>query len=207
MTSNTEPLVVRGGDVRGHFHESVLEALDHLEVEASEAAASYLVNLLAAFVRTERLFMPGSGSRWHRPLAEIYAEAVADPRPRQRFDTLRRLGDLALFVAGVFLESLNRRVVDVDYYIAMGGNAYASLARSPGSPVAGDMAPLFDEMARKFGDFVDVLNEVSEAGVAARAPDLLRLHELWMRTGSRRAARRLRELGLEPQGMRQWRRH
>jgi len=42
---------------------------------------------------------------------------------------MQRLGDTALFIAGVFADSLNRKLVDVDYYVAMGGTAYAQVFR------------------------------------------------------------------------------
>jgi hypothetical protein len=56
---------------------------------------------------------------------------------------------------------------------------------------------VFAELAEKFRDFVDVLAEIRDSGKAA-AIDVLRLYEVWLRTGSRRAARLLREHGLEP---------
>jgi len=42
-----------------------------------------------------------------------------------------------------------------------------------------------------------VLAEIRDSGKAA-AIDVLRVYEVWLRTGSRRAARQLREHGLEP---------
>ena len=56
---------------------------------------------------------------------------------------------------------------------------------------------VFAELAEKFRDFVDVLAEIRDSGKAA-AIDVLRVYEVWLRTGSRRAARLLREHGLEP---------
>ena len=40
----------------------------------------------------------------------------------------QRLGDVSLFIAGFFARSFARKLIDVDYHIAMGGNAYSSLA-------------------------------------------------------------------------------
>jgi len=42
-----------------------------------------------------------------------------------------------------------------------------------------------------------VLTEIRASGSAA-ALDVLRLYEVWLRTGSRRAAQLLREHGIEP---------
>src|SRR4029078_12982392 len=48
-------------------------------------------------------------------------------RPRGR--SLRRIGDTSLYVSGFWSDSLEGRLVDVDYYIEMGGTAYGELAR------------------------------------------------------------------------------
>ena len=45
---------------------------------------------------------------------------------------------------------------------------------------------------------MDVLNDVRNAGASGRDQDVLRLSEAWLTTGSRRAARLLRQLGIQP---------
>jgi hypothetical protein len=57
---------------------------------------------------------------------------------------------------------------------------------------------VFAELAAKFRDFVDVLAEIRDTGKAAGDLDILRLYEVWLRTGSGRAARLLRRTGIEP---------
>ena len=48
--------------------------------------------------------------------------------PSERNRALQRLGDVSLFIAGFFAGSFARKLVDIDYHIAMGGRAYGSLA-------------------------------------------------------------------------------
>ena len=60
------------------------------------------------------------------------------------------------------------------------------------------MGAVFRELAGKFVAFVDVLGEVGETMHQREQRTLLRLYELWLRTGSPRLARRLRDLGIEP---------
>jgi hypothetical protein len=43
-----------------------------------------------------------------------------------------------------------------------------------------------------------VLNEVSERSHLSSDKDVLRLYEIWMRTGSKRRESQLRKLGIEP---------
>jgi hypothetical protein len=96
-----------------------------------------------------------------------------------------------------FSDSLNRSLVDVDYYIQLGGSAYGSLARQAPGDTFGDV---FDELSEKFGDFVDVLSEVSERTSMTSNTDLLRLYEKWLRTGSRRSGDLLAARGIVPNG-------
>jgi hypothetical protein len=111
-----------------------------------------------------------------------------------RREALRSVGDLSLFVAGFFSDSLNRKLVDIDYYVMLGGRAYESLSRFERET----FAPAFAELAGSFVSFVDVLNDVSEQCTMTSNADVLRLYEKWLRTGSRRDGQRLVERGIVP---------
>jgi hypothetical protein len=181
------------------FHDSLHGALSRQQVDAQPETASYLVNLLVSFLRTERLYEPNEDGAEFRPLALRYGDTLKSLRPEWRARALRNLGDVALFVAGVFAESFNRKLVDVDYYACMGGVAYARLADSLRASTSGrPFSGLFEELAAKFTDFADVLGEVAEHPEVRHHQDVLRLYERWLKTGSRRAAARLRALGIEP---------
>lgn len=176
-----------------YFKELVESALQHQRVHADELTAYYLVNLLCGYVRA------GSGSSDPQafdaePLALHLGRALGAEGSAQRAG-LRRVGDAALFISGFFADSLRRKVVDVDYYIALGGYAYGQLSRLSDTV----FAPIFAELADKFVAFVDILAEVSErSAVASTNVDLLRLYEKWLRTGSRRDGERLVARGIIP---------
>lgn len=181
------------------FKDSVADAMAKQRVDADDQTAYYVVNLLTLFARSEALFDAIEGRRALRPLAAVLAEAVAAERADERNYGLQRVGDVALFVAGFLGESLARRPVDVDYYVHMGGAAYGALSESiRGSSRGRVYSAVFAELAGKFQDFVDVLAEVRDEGLPSRDADVLRTWELWRRTGSRRAASRLRAEGIEP---------
>jgi hypothetical protein len=128
----------------------------------------------------------------------MLAEALEAPSASERNRALQRLGDVSLFIAGFFAGSFARKLIDIDYHIAMGGRAYGSLAdfmsRGRGQALAG----VFEELAQKFQRLVDALNEVSEMAHTHTDRDILRLYEIWMKTGSRRAQALLRKLDVEP---------
>jgi hypothetical protein len=191
--------LVASSDVRGYFHESVERAMQQLRVQAADDTIHYVVNLLALFARSENLYERTPAGYDLAPLALMLRDALEAPSLAVRRAAYRRLGDVALFIGGFFAHSLARRLVDVDYYIAMGGGAYGALSeilrRGEGgtTPVA-----VYAELAAKFAGFIDVLAEVSAGAVPGNDADVLRLYEIYLRTGSVRARRRLVALGVLP---------
>ncbi len=181
------------------FRDSVDAAMAANRVIVERDTSHYVVQLLTLFARTDACFEPGSGNGQHRPLALMLAEAVQASSPEERRCTLQRLGDVALFTAGFFAEGLQQRCVGLDYYVNMGGGAYRTLATDAVTTArARALSAVFAELAAKFMDLVDVLNEVRVSASGCRDHDLLRLYESWLRTGSQRAGRLLREAGIQP---------
>jgi hypothetical protein len=129
----------------------------------------------------------------------MLADALDAPTALARQRALQRLGDVSLFVAGFFARSFARKLVDIDYHIAMGGNAYSSLADTMQRSMSGrTIAGIYAELARNFQRLVDALNEVSEMSYRHTDADVLRLYEIWLKTGSRRAHGLLQQLGVQP---------
>ena len=185
-------------DVREFFRDALQSALGHQHLQVRDHTEHYIVNLLAMFSHTEALFEPGTDRTQLKPLALLLAEAHDAPDDRHRFRTLQRLGDVALFVAGFLAGSFARRPVDIDYHIAMGGRAYGALAQAPYHGAQRVLGGVFAELEDKFQPLVDALNEIGE-GAARQSPrDVLRLYELWHKTGSPRAHRLLLKLGIRP---------
>lgn len=170
------------------FHEALTAAIRNQGVEASEATEFYLVNLLAEFARS-----PIGDA----PLALQLAEAQT-ASPEERAHKLREIGDRSLYVSGFFSDSLQRRLVDVDYYIKMGGTAYRLLARMPSRTAS--FSGVYLELSGKFPRFVDVLAEVSELSSLSSDAGVVQLYERWLRTGSEWIARKLRARGMLPGG-------
>jgi len=185
--------------LREFFHNSVQGALRKHHVEVEDQTEHYVVNVLTTFARSEELYeFTPEGVRL-RPLALMLAQAMEAPSRDQQQRALRRLGDVSLFIAGFFAHSFARRLVDIDYHIAMGGRAYGTLADSVrGSLRAQAFAAVFAELAAKFQRVVDVLNEVAEMAYTHTDKDILRLYEIWLKTGSPRAHAILQRLGVAP---------
>jgi hypothetical protein len=127
----------------------------------------------------------------------MLAEALEASSAAERDLALQRIGDVSLFMAGLFARGFARRLVDVDYHIAMGGRAYDTLASSLAHGRRRASAHVFAELAAKFQPLVDALGEIGDAAYVYSHRDILRLYEIWLKTGSARANRILRSLGIE----------
>jgi hypothetical protein len=200
--------VIAVANLQEFFRESLHSAMSHQGLEVRDHTEHYVVNLLTLFSRAEALYDahdgegPNERSQRERsglkPLVMMLAEALEAPTLTERNRGLQRLGDVSLFVAGFFAGSFARKLVDIDYHIAMGGRAYGSLADLLSGSRGQALGGVFAELAAKFQRMVDALNEVSEMAYTHTDRDILRLYEIWMKTGSRRAGEILRRLGVEP---------
>ncbi len=182
----TESLFRRESAVE-FFKELVEGALAHQGLAANELTAFYVVQLLASFIERPR------GDDTNAPLAVRLACALESGGAAQR-SSLKQIGDCSLFISGFFSDSLNHKLVDVDYYVSIGGCAYNALSRNE----TDTFSPVFAELSEKFVGFVDVLSEVSERTSCATNLDVLRLYEKWLKTGSRRSGQLLVERGVVP---------
>jgi hypothetical protein len=191
--------LVAVANLREFFHDSVQTALRNQRVDVDGHTEHYVVNVLTMFARSEELYETTAEGVRLKPLAHMLADASEATSTQQRQDALRRLGDVSLFIAGFFAQSFARKLVDIDYHIAMGGRAYGTLAENMRGTLRGQaFAAVFLELAQKFQRLVDVLNDVAEMSYTHSDKDILRLYEIWLKTGSPRAHAVLRRLGVAP---------
>lgn len=186
-------------DLREYFRDSIDAVLDNQGVRVDPHATHYVVNLLTLFSRSEEFYEDCGEVYGVKPLALMMVDAAEATSIEKRTLSLQRIGDVALFVAGFFADSLAGRPVDVDYYVHMGGTAYGSLSDEIRGTTRGvALAGVYEELARKFQVVVDILNEVRDGARRESDVDILRTYEIWLKTGSRRAATLLRQQGVVP---------
>jgi len=154
--------------------------------------------VLTLFARSEALYDSTPEGMRLRPLVALLGEALEATCRTERNRALQRLGDVSLFIAGFFAHSFAERLIDVDYAIGMGGRAYAVLAEANSRGRARVLGAVFAELAEKFQPMVDALNEVSETSYTHSDRDILRLYEIWLKTGSARSYALLKRLGVDP---------
>lgn len=205
-TEDGSPRVVPVANLREYFHDALHGALERQHVAFDDQTEHYVVNLLTLFSRSDALYEQSAegarrgsdrGTRL-KPLVVMMTEALEAPTASDRHRGLQRLGDVSLFVAGFFAQSFARKLVDIDYHIAMGGQAYSTLADALARTRSRVLGQVFAELAEKFQPMVDALNDVSETSYAHSDKDILRLYEVWLKTGSKRSFDILKRLGVDP---------
>jgi hypothetical protein len=173
------------------FKEQVEAACERQHLRPQPLTSYYVVSLLSEGVHLHRSATADAlGS--DEPLGLKLLRALHTGGSLQRLG-LKQVGDASLFISGFFSDSLRHSLVDVDYYVSLGGYAYRSLVTNDDT-----LSPIFAELSEKFVAFVDVLSEVSARTSLTSDADLLRLYEKWVRTGSKRNGDLLAERGIVP---------
>jgi hypothetical protein len=188
--------LVTSPSLKEFFKALLEEAIQRRQVALGQTTEFYLVNLLAEFASSDKLFAKGDDGRSEQePLAVLYHRALQQQRD-ERIRTLRRLGDVSLYQAGFFSGALRESPVGQDYYIQMGGAAYGQLADL--APGAG-FGAVYRELSARFRALVDVLEEIAARGLVRNgASGALKVYESWVRTGNDRLQQVLVDAGMVP---------
>jgi len=186
-------------NLRDYFRTSIDDVIAEQGVDVDPHATHYVVNMMTLFSRSDQFYQVAGETYGLKPLALMVADAADAPSAEQRNQTLQRIGDVALFISGFFVESLANKAVDIDYYMTMGESAYGSLSEEVRGTFRGNaFADVYRELATKFQILIDVLHEVRDSARAESDVNLLRTYEIWLKTGSRRAEKLLRQQGIVP---------
>lgn len=185
--------VLHTSNVMEFFRLRVQKALFNQHIDASEMAEFYLVNLLDEYRESSTLFSLEGEGPVMQPLALILKEANESDLFKKR-QQLKRLGDTALYVAGFFADYINKSLVNLDYYISMGGSAYCTL-----SDLYRQVAikELYLELATKFAPLVDVLAEVAPWSSHLNNKRLIQLYSKWLENGDERLKEILEREGID----------
>src|SRR5262249_28888818 len=140
-----------GSTVEAFFQDEVERAFRDEGLAPGVMVEHYVVQLLSGYAVQQIE---------STPLA-LRMLAAVDAPVRERGGHLRDIGDTSLYVSGFWSDSLEGRVVDVDYYIEMGGSAYGELARGDSRWTADPLGEVFGELAGNFVRFVGALALIS----------------------------------------------
>ncbi|MBL7544650.1 MAG: hypothetical protein JNL11_12610 [Bdellovibrionaceae bacterium] len=182
---------------KDYFSQVLDDAFYARKIKAENDVRGYLVQVLEHYLDAQNLFdkekVDEAGRRKPTTLAELYLTA-ASADFNQRIELLKRLGDKSLYISGFFGDSLQRKVIDIEYYVNMGGSAYNILAKTVDKN--DPQKNVFETISRRFVDFVEALSYISQNVMISNNQSLLRLYDRYLQTGSTLAKEKLLELGI-----------
>jgi hypothetical protein len=129
------------------WFDLIREAEDGAATRLDEELESYLVFLLMGHTRDLQL---------HRNVMALDYLLARAERGARRKQELRDVGDRCLLLAGLYPEQAERRLVTIDYFLAMGSSAYDELSIALHAAVA----DLYGHLAKAFTHLVRVLMEL-----------------------------------------------
>ena len=152
--------IPEGHPLRHLFRNLTEVSFEHIGIRDPELML-YVTGLLVDFTYTDNLYRvrDAQGNRLEY-LFDLQLESQRGDTAHAR-ETQKHLGDYALFIVGMFPESLQRRrrTISSDYYVAQGKQAYATVSEMD-SPRPS--AALFRKLAAHFEMCVQALNVEKE---------------------------------------------
>lgn len=198
QNTSTDTLINPESSLKAYFHDAIERASDEKHLDAGEHTLWYLTNLLHTYARSEKFldYRPDGGTL--TPLALYYTAALEATTDQQRRLYLQRLGDVAIFITGVFTHALDRRPVGVSYYTSMGENAYGYLADLSGNSTREKvLGEVFTDLSNCFSSYVSVLATVAPVNKSAnQLDDLMQMFNQWQATADPDIEQKLRQKGV-----------
>ena len=195
ITTSDDCLIQPSSSLQDFFRERIENAAERNKLDGNDDTLWYLTQLLCNYSKTSCFLDDNGTGATLTPLAEYYRMALESPTKHERRLQLQRLGDVAIVVAGLFAGALERKPIDVRYYMSMGEAAYGTLAGET-SQSSRDRAlqGIFESLATGFSDYVVVISEIPTR--TSPEKDLLQLVDEWESNHHPALARQLRQQGV-----------
>jgi hypothetical protein len=194
---------IETGNLKLFFYQSLSGICQRRSVDSSDSSIAYIVNLLCHYARSDQLFDWDQERGYDiQPLALLYGEAIQATNQKHRVSALRRLGDVALFISGMFSASLRRKPIGVDYYINIGGGAYGWLSDNLESRKSVPLNhEVFRELSERFSVFVSILDEFADDSGLRGNKDPISLYKLWSKNSDSQIAGNIKHKRLPINGI------
>lgn len=181
--------------LKDFFRTELANVVDEHQVDVSEDTLWYLTHLLYNYRRADQFFDYHADGGTLTPLTEYYRQAVEATSAKERRLHLQRLGDVSIFVSSLFSGALEKKTVNVEYYISMGETAYGFLADTAGNSSRDRaLAEIFTDLSQRFCALVTAMADI--AGQSRTDESLLTQVLAWEQTQCPKLARRLESRGV-----------
>ena len=153
------------------WQDVIKDAEDQCAIRLATEIESYLVWLLHRYTTKPDMV--------RKVVATAFLEAL-QLQERERTASLQLVGDHCLLYTGLFPHAQQRRLVKINYFVALGRAAYMGMSNQKND--------LYDALSVQFVPLMDVLQSIRPQ------PDLLPLeaYDQWKELGSLRALKILR---------------
>ena len=180
-------------DSNEYFYKTVDEAFQERKFQTYPHVKTYMVDILKHYLVVENLYDQEdlSGKKTRKTMAELFLIANQSGG-KERFEKLKKLGDHSLYISGFFSDSFQRKIIDVDYYVDMGKMAFQSLSNDVEEDT---FSKLFKDISIHFVNLVDVLSLISQKAKITDEENILRMMDVYAKTGSSLMGETLAEKG------------
>ena len=190
----TSPLAIVPS-AKDFFENEILRISQCHGLQLEKSVLHYLAEVLSKFSSTQelKLMHPSDPHKTLSP-TEFWLEVQTLPVAKQ-LHCFQYLGDYALFTTGFFAENIKRSLIDMDYFQALGGQAYYRAGEIRENIAAERALNVFFNLSDSFQKLSEILSELYDRTLLHDPEQSLKLFERWERTGSQRLARLLVENG------------
>lgn len=118
--------IILSANLKGFFFDGLSEINKKSLCPVPESIIYYSSDVLDKFALSEDFFETSDGKVREKILGMKLLEASQFDREEQK-RIYKEVGDMSLMVCGYFAESVNRKLVDREYYMQLGKMAYSHL--------------------------------------------------------------------------------
>lgn len=118
--------IILSSNLKGFFFEGLSEINKKSLCPVPESVIYYSSDVLDKFALTESFFETSEGKIREKILGMKLLEATQCTREEQK-RIYKEVGDMSLMVCGYFSESVNKKIVDTQYYAQLGKMAFSHL--------------------------------------------------------------------------------
>lgn len=118
--------IILSTNLKGFFFENLSEINKKSLCPVPESVIYYSSDVLDKFALSQDFFETSEGKVREKILGMKLLEATQVSRDEQK-KIYKEVGDMSLMVCGYFSESVNKKIVDTQYYAQLGKMAYSHL--------------------------------------------------------------------------------
>lgn len=179
------------------FFSSEIETISRKHgLSLEPVVVNYLAELLSKFSTTNELKLKLSPEQTTDLTPTQFWIAIQSMPLSKQYSALQFLGDYSLFTTGFFNEHIKNSILDMDYFQALGGQAYYRAGEIRESIAAERALNIFFSLAESFKNLSEVVSELYDRTLLNDSEGTLKLFGRYQESGSHRLARLLMESGV-----------